>query len=315
MRYAIGIDLGGTNIKTVAVTTAGEPLAQGVDPTSAGPAAADPTASDSAAGGPAAWAEHIRGQIARIEAETGSAAGWVGLAAPGLAAPDGRSILWMQGRLDLVQGLDWTRCLDWPRTIPVLNDAHAALLGEAWCGAARRYRDVMMLTLGTGVGGGVLVDGRLLQGHIGRAGHLGHISLNPFGAPDIVGTPGSLEDAVGDCTIAQRARRRFDSTTALVEAHRDGDEFATEVWLRSIRNLAAGLASLINVVDPEVIILGGGIIKAGDELFCPLQQCLDEYEWRPTGESVKLLPAALGEFAGAYGAAYHALNINNEVSL
>lgn len=166
MDYAIGIDLGGTNIKIVAVSKAGELLAQHVD---------------RIAEERVAWAEHIRGQIARIEAEQGSAANWVGLAAPGLAATDGRSIVWMQGRLEEVQGLDWTQYLGTEHVIPVVNDAHAALLGEAWQGAAAGYRNVMMLTLGTGVGGGVLVDGRLLKGHIGRAGHLGHISLNATG--------------------------------------------------------------------------------------------------------------------------------------
>lgn len=300
MQYAIGIDLGGTNIKTVAVTKEGNLLAQ---------------ATDLSADDRMIWAERIRGQINRIEAEQNGPAEWVGLSAPGLAAPDGRSIAWMQGRLESVQDLDWTDYLQWKHPIPVLNDAQAALLGEAWQGAAIGYRDVIMLTLGTGVGGGILADGRLLKGHIGRAGHLGHISLNPYGDPDIVGTPGSLEDAIGDCTLALRSRHQFASTEALVSAYKEGDDLATEIWLRSVRYLGAGLISLINVIDPEVVILGGGMIKAGAALFGPLEEILDAYEWRPTGGRVRLLPAALGEFAGAYGAAYHALNINNEVSL
>ncbi|MBV9865121.1 MAG: ROK family protein [Abitibacteriaceae bacterium] len=300
MQYAIGIDLGGTNIKTVAVTKDGDLLAQ---------------ATDLSADDRVIWAERIRGQISRIEAEQNGPAEWVGLSAPGLAAPDGRSIAWMQGRLESVQGLDWTDYLQWKHPIPVLNDAHAALLGEVWKGAAIGYRDVILLTLGTGVGGGILSDGRLLKGHIGRAGHLGHISLNPYGEPDIVGTPGSLEDAIGDCTVALRSRHQFDSTETLVGAYKEGDDLATEIWLRSVRYLGAGLISLINVIDPEVVILGGGMIKAGAALFGPLEEILDAYEWRPTGGRVRLLPAALGEFAGAYGAAYHALNINNEVSL
>jgi glucokinase len=95
----------------------------------------------------------------------------------------------MQGRLNGLQGFVWTDFLDSPRPVVVLNDAHAALLGEVWKGAARGYNNVILLTLGTGVGGALLIDGRLAQGNIGRAGHLGHVSLNSDGAPDIAGTP------------------------------------------------------------------------------------------------------------------------------
>ncbi|HLK56868.1 MAG TPA: ROK family protein [Chthonomonadaceae bacterium] len=289
--YAIGIDVGGTNIKTVAVTSAGERLFQSQQPT---------------AENETAWAERIREQIAQIEAQQGEPATWIGLAAPGLAAPDGRSIAWMQGRMASVQGLDWTSYLQSSRTIPVLNDAHAALLGEAWLGAAAGCQNVVLLTLGTGVGGGAIVNGHLLRGHIGRAGHLGHISLDAAGSPDIVGAPGSLEDAVGDCTILERSGGRFASTEQLVAAHRAGDAEATALWQRTLQALAAGLVSLINVLDPEVVILGGGMAKADDALFLPLQAYLDRWEWRPTGSRVRLVAATLGEFAGAFGAAVNA---------
>ena len=300
MRYAIGIDLGATNIKTVAVTKEGELLTKLTDYTE-----------DSGI----SWAERIREQIAKIETTQGNPVGWIGLAAPGLAAPDGRCISWMQGRLDSLQGLDWTTYLGARRMVPVLNDAHAALLGEAWKGAAAGYRDLVLLTLGTGVGGGILVDGRLLKGHIGRAGHLGHICLDPDGPPDVVGTPGSLEDAIGDCTIAERTRGRFTSTESLVEAHLAGDEESSTIWLRSVHRLACGIVSLINVLDPEVIILGGGITKAGAALLEPLDSFLDQMEWRPGGKRVPILLVALGEFAGAFGAAYHTLNVHQEVYL
>jgi glucokinase len=296
MSYAIGIDVGGTNIKTVAVSRRGDLLHQ----------AEQPTTDDRAD-----WAARIREEIDRIEAAQHEAAGWVGLAAPGLAARDGRSIAWMQGRLDAIQGLDWTTYLGAGETVPVLNDAHAALLGEAWCGAAAGCPNVMMLTLGTGVGGGALVDGHLLRGHIGRAGHLGHICLDPDAGPDITGTPGSLEDAIGDCTIVERTRGRFTSTAQLVQAHLAGDPVATACWLSAVHRLGCGLVSLINVLDPEIVILGGGIIKAGPALFTPLQEVVDLHEWRPTGTNVKIVPATLGELAGAVGAAYHALRTHS----
>ena len=298
--YAIGFDVGGTNIKTVAISTAGVRLFASVEPTE-----------EDRIG----WAERLRTLIARIEAEQGAPAAAVGLAAPGLAARDGRSIAWMQGRMASVQGLDWTRALGREQLVPVVNDAHAALLGEVWLGAAAGCRDVILLTLGTGVGGGALVDGRLLTGNIGRGGHLGHLCLDPDAEPDITGTPGSLEDALGDCTILARTGGRFASTAALVEAHLAGDTEATAVWNRALWRLACGLTSLINVLDPEVVILGGGIAKAGPALFEPVQGYLDRIEWRPTGSKARLVPAALGEMAGAVGAAYHALRVNGMLSM
>jgi glucokinase len=211
----------------------------------------------------------------------------------------------MQGRLVELQGYDWNRCLR-ARSgrVPVLNDAHAALLAELWQGAARGFRNAILLTLGTGVGGAAVVDGRLLRGHLGRAGHLGHISLDPRGRRDIVNTPGSLEEAIGDCTIERRSNGRFRSTAELVAA--DDDE-ARRIWADAIRALACGIASLVNVLDPEIVIVGGGMIAAGEKLFAPLRKELDEVEWRPHGRAVKIVPATLGEFAGAIGAARNAI--------
>jgi glucokinase len=213
----------------------------------------------------------------------------------------------MPSRLRGLEGLDWTELLGVDRTVPVLNDAHAALLGECWIGAARGLQNAVMLTLGTGVGGAAIVDGKLLRGHVGRAGHLGHICLNPYGTPDITGTPGSLEDAIGNCTIQLRSHGAFKSTHDLVAAYLAGDSLATAIWLKSVRELACAIISFINILDPEAIIIGGGIARSGDALFKPLQRYVDEMEWRPTGHSTRILPAQLGEFAGAYGAARNAL--------
>jgi glucokinase len=256
---------------------------------------------------PGSWVETIRQRIKEIENDRAESARWIGLAAPGLAARDNLSIASMPGKLRGLEGLDWTDSLQTSHPVPVLNDAHAALLGEAWIGAAVGYRNVVLLTLGTGVGGALLAEGRLSKGHIGRAGHLGHISLNPDGPPDIVGTPGSLEQAIGNSTLTERSAGRFTSTRQLVEAYVNGDEKATDVWLRSVYNLAAGITSIINAVDPEVIIIGGGIAQAGSALFDPLERFLEKMEWRPQGHRVRIIPAALGDFAGTLGAAYYAM--------
>ena len=293
MNYAIGIDLGGTNIKAVTVTTDGELLEH--SSSEVGDEALD------------ALAESIHQQIAGFERHRGRPASWIGIACPGQIAPDGFSMVSAGGRFRRLEGKVWSNLLNATHPIPVLNDAHAALLGEVWKGAARGCRDVVLLTLGTGVGGAILDGGRLIKGHIGRAGHLGHICLNTDGAPDRIGIPGSLEDAIGNCTLSARSNGRFTTTRQLVEAYRDGDARASDVWLRSVYQLACGLASAINVLDPEVLILGGGIAQAGESLFEPLERFMDRVEWRPQGNRVRIVPATLGDIAGAIGCAYHAM--------
>ena len=291
MSYVLGIDLGGSSIKTVAVTRTGELLGQSVD------------AFDAAAN--MDWARKIRAIVARMEDERKTAPDAIGFSAPGLAAKDGRSIAHMPGRLQGLEGLNWEQFLDTPIPVQVLNDAHAALLGEAWLGAAKGYQNVLMLTLGTGVGGAAIVDGRLLRGHIGRAGHLGHICLDIDGPPDVCATPGSLEVQIGNCTVVERTRGRFQNTHQLVAASRAGDLEAIKVWSRSVRALACAVASYGNILDPEAVIIGGGIALSGDALFEPLRSLVAEFEWSTTGYQLKIIPAALGEFAGAYGAAWN----------
>lgn len=292
MNYLLGLDLGGTSVKAVAVSAEGRLLERTVE-------TFDPTAFRAFLGA-------VRAARDRLTSAAGAAPQALGVSAPGLAAADGRRIAYMPGRLAGLEGLDWTEALEAARPVPVLNDAHAALLGEVWRGAARGARNAVLLTLGTGVGGAALVDGRLLRGAIGRAGHLGHISLDPDGPPDICGTPGSLEWAIGNATLRERSQGRFATTHDLIRAAEAGDPFARAVWLKSVRALAAGVASLINVLDPEVVVIGGGIARAGAALFKPLAAELERMEWRPGGHRVRVVPAELGEFAGAYGAAYHA---------
>lgn len=288
---AIGVDIGGTYTKVVALDDGGAVVHRArlaTDDTATSELPAD-----------------VRREVALIEAAIGPTS-CVGVACPGLVRADGDAVYWMKGRLEVLEGLDWARTLA-DRRVRVINDAQAALVGEVAFGAARGCRDVVMLTLGTGVGGAIMADGRVLTGSIGRAGHLGHITVDADGAPDIVNTPGSLEDAIGNCTVAARSEGRFTSTADLVAAHLAGDVHATRVWEASVRRLAAGIASIVNVVDPSRVVVGGGIAaRAGDALFTPLGRWLDAYEWRPGGRGVDVVVAALGEEAGAVGAATHA---------
>ena len=296
MNWSAGIDVGGTNLKAVAVTADGAVLHRISHATEDGNAS------------PADWSQRARTAIAEFERAQVRPPASLGVCAPGLAAADARSIAHLPGKLAGLAGLDWTTALGRTALVPVLNDAHAAILGEAWIGAARGKRHVVMLTLGTGVGGAVISDGRLLRGAIGRAGHIGHLSLDPDGAVSITGMPGAVEMMIGDCTVAGRSDGKFSSTTALVAAHRAGDPDATRVWLRSIRALGCALGSCINLFDPEVIVIGGGIAQAGEALFAPLARELDRVEWRPGGHRVPVVPATLGEWAGAIGAALNSFS-------
>lgn len=294
---ALGIDLGGTQIKAAVVNARGEVLRREARPT---------YDTDLDARG---WAETVRTLANDWGADLP-----LGLSAPGLAAPNRRSIAFLPKRLHGLEGLDWTQFLGRSRLVPVMNDGHASLRGEAWIGAARGLRHAILLTIGTGVGGAILADGRLLRGHLGRAGHLGHTCLNVDGAPSIAGTPGALECWIGNDTIRERSQNQFASTHELIAAVRSGDHLASDVWQKSIRALACAVTSFINILDPEAVIIGGGIATAGDALFAPLRAELNHLEWRPGGHAVRLLPAALGEWAGAIGAAREAMGNEESAS-
>ena len=146
MSYTIGIDLGGSCVKAVVVTPDGKTLAKHHLPFDA---AADME-----------WADHLRELVRSIEEEQGGRPEHIGFSAPGLAAPDGSCITHMPVRLEGLVGLNWQKFFDIGKAIPVLNDGHAALLGEAWLGAAKGFQTVILLTLGTGVGGAALVEGK-----------------------------------------------------------------------------------------------------------------------------------------------------------
>lgn len=286
--YSLGLDLGGTSVKGVALDAANQVRARFTQ------------SFDLAQ--PMAFAAAVAEVVAQATAQLGSPER-MGLSAPGIADRDGRRIAYMPERFPGLEGLAWDEFLSRPEGVPVLNDAHAALFGEVGLGAGRGSTHVIMITLGTGVGGAVMADGRLLRGHSGKAGHLGHLSLDPNGAPDICGAPGSLEDAIGNHNIQVRTGGRFATTLDLIRAVEAGDVAAREIWLRSVRALAAALASLGNVLDPEVAIVGGGVARGGETLFGPLRDYVARMEWRPGGAGLRIVPAELGELAGACGAA------------
>lgn len=180
------------------------------------------------------------------------------------------------------------------------NDANCAGLGEAWLGAGRRFNNLILLTLGTGVGGAIILDGKLFVGHQGAAGELGLITLNPNGPPCNSGNQGSLEQYASVTAIRRSTGLEPAELGAMAKA---GDTNALTFWHNYGINLGAGLASLIYVLTPEAIVIGGGV-SASSEFFFP--SVLAEIERRVLPSSragLQLLCAELGNQAGMVGAA------------
>jgi glucokinase len=295
MATAIGIDLGGTNIKGVLVNSAGEVLYRG----------SQATAGEN--GKERQWKQAVYRMVQELKGKSMERVEAIGLAAPGLPNETNTAIRVMPGRLAGLENLVWSDFLGHQEVL-VLNDAHAALLAETQFGAAKGERNVVMLTLGTGVGGAILIEGKLYQGNFQMAGHIGHMALDADREElDITGMPGTLEDAIGNATVAKRSFGRFTSTYALLDAYRQGDAFATYVWLNSVRKLAVGLCSLCNLLSPDLIILGGGITKAGEALYQPLATFMDVYAWKGVGKQTPIQQAHHSDLAGAIGAAGFAL--------
>jgi glucokinase len=283
----IGIDLGGSRIKAVAIDAQGNLVYQQYLPTNDGD--------------DKVWKSAVYSAVQEVKSKLHCTWHTIGISAPGLPNASNSAIAFMPGRLQGLENFIWSDYLN-AKTF-VLNDAISALMGEARFGSARDKKNVMMLTLGTGVGGAILIDGRPYQGSFNKAGHIGHMVVDSDGEPDIIGIPGSLEDAIGNCTIEKRTNGKFTSTHFMLEAYRSGDQFAGEVWMTSVRKLAIALASLTNILSPEMIILGGGITEAGDDLFVPLGNFMSRFEWRTGGNQTEIVKAQYGDFSGAVGAA------------
>lgn len=298
MTTAIGIDLGGTNIKGVLLNEKGEVLVQMIQKTEA---------NTTGNGEDQHWKKMVQKMVSTLKSKSMHPVSAIGLAAPGLPNEENSAIRILPERLIGLENFMWAEFLG-EKNMWVINDAHAALIAETEFGAAIGVNNVVMLTLGTGVGGGILINGELYQGNFQMAGHLGHMILDvDRDDPGITGMPGTLENAIGNATILKRSFGQFSSTEALVEAYEKGEPFATYVWLNSVRKLALGLCSLGNLLSPDLIILGGGITKTGDSLYRPLMDFVSVYEWKNVGKKSPVQHAHFSDLAGAVGAAGFAL--------
>ena len=292
MKYAIGIDLGGTRIKGSALDAEGNILHKLYTPTFDGDGAV--------------WKNAVAETVNELLKIINGSETVIGISAPGLPSHDHTAIAHMPGRMQGLENFLWQEFLQRPTY--VLNDAVAALIAETTSGAAKNRKHVVMLTLGTGVGGAIMIDGKPYLGAFNKAGHIGHMVINDERDPDVTGMPGSLEECIGNCTVEKRTKGKFTSTHDLLVAYHNGDVFAQEVWLRSIKQLAIGIASITNILSPETIVLGGGIAEAGDVLLEPLNEYIEEFEWRTGGNKVEIVKAVYGDLAGTIGAASFAMD-------
>lgn len=304
MPRTIGVDVGGTKVLGVLTTSDGELLGEERVPT--------PSGGDAILDAVVSVIEKLRGDERLI-----------GVGMPGLVDNDGvlRFAPNLPGVLELpVRSVLEERIPD--STVRVENDATCAVWGERMLGAARDIDHVLLVTLGTGIGGGIVSDGRLLRGANGFAGEIGHMIVNPHGPPCRCGQRGCWERYASGSGLGRIAREaaNADQAVRVVElaggdpedvkgehvtaAAAEGDAQAVEIFSRFAWWLALGLANLANIYDPAVFVLGGGLVEAGDVLMQPTRDAFAELvegaEHRPL---VQLVPAQLGEHAGAIGAA------------
>ncbi|QZZ23470.1 ROK family protein [Leptothermofonsia sichuanensis E412] len=282
----LGIDLGGTAIKLGRFSKNGTCLA----------ALNMPTPQPST---PEAVLAAVVDAITQIDPDNQVAA--IGVGTPGPADATGRIArvaINLAGWHD-VPLADWLEAKV-GRPAMIANDANCAGLGEAWLGAGRWYNNLILLTLGTGVGGAIILDGKLFVGHHGTAGELGLITLNPDGPACNSGNQGSLESYTSVPAIRRRTGMEPEELGMLALA---GDSQALEFWQSYGRDLGAGLASLIYVLTPEAIIIGGGISASADFFFPSVWAEIERRVLPSSRAGLQLLKAELGNQAGIVGAA------------
>lgn len=291
-RVTIGLDIGGTRIKGILLHE-GKVIDHIYHPTGEGEA----------------FKQAALDAVRELKSKASAKDFTIGISAPGIPNDDRSAIAYMPGRLPGLENFVWTDFLKHPTC--VLNDAVCALYAETKMGAAIGVRNAALLTLGTGVGGAILIDGKPFLGAFNKAGHWGHTTVDFDGAIDVTGMPGSIEEAIGNVSVARRSSGKFQSTQDLIDALEDNDPFAHWVWLSSVQKLSLTISSIASAISPEVVIIGGGIAEAGDLLFVPLQRFMDVYEWRPGTPGVKIVKAKHADLAGATGAACFALDFFN----
>lgn len=303
-RLYAGIDIGGTAIKAGLLTRSGAVLISGQSPTRAKK-------------GPHGVLEDALGLIGRLLESIGAdwqAVDGIGMGVPGMVdgtvVTEATNLGW--GRLELGQALAELT----PLPLRLANDADAAALGEIRVGAAKGLRSAFLLTLGTGLGGGIILDGHIYSGHRGFGGEIGHMSLVSGGRVCSCGRRGCAEQYLSATALvkeAKRACRRYPDSTLLklpsisakeIFDSSDSDSCCAELVEQYTARLSELCLDIANAFRPEAILLGGGVARAGEKLTAPVQQALNRFSFaRAYAPPIPVLPAALGNDAGFIGAA------------
>ena len=316
-RYIVGVDLGGTSINVGLVPFEGGKVLG---------MRSMPTNSDHGAKFVVdRMVEMIRGAMADVaQSESLPPEAFVGI---GLGSP---------GPLDRATGtVIETPNLGW-RNFPLRdliaraigidveldNDANCATLGEWWLGAGQGTRNLVGVTLGTGIGGGIVLDGRVFHGANDVAGEIGHMTIDSTGRKCKCGNSGCLEAYASGPAIAARAIEGLETgepsilpslvngdlsrvtAETVYEAIIAGDQYAKDVMKETAKFLGAGLANLINVLNPEMVVISGGVTRAGEHLFEPLRAEIRRRAFRHAEERCRIVSSSLGGTAGVVGAAY-----------
>lgn len=298
--FYIGMDLGGTTFKAMAVTPDGTILSRA-------------QADTQAEGGPQAVVQRMVETIRRLQVDASAPTrrlAAVGFGIPGiLDLPAGR--VRRSPNLPGWEGFDLRAVLSRQLEVPVAieNDANAAALGEAWLGAGRGMQHFLMLTLGTGVGGGIVVAGKILHGACGYAGEPGHTVVEPDGPRCGCGSQGCLEQFASGTAIARMATPYYGKTTAkeVALAARRGEPQAVEVYRQVGRYLGIAGASFANLFNPQGLVLGGAVANAFDLFSEAMQTTMRQRTFVEVYNSLRIVRAERGIDAGGLGAAYQAM--------
>jgi len=206
----------------------------------------------------------------------------------------------------------------------LINDAKAAALGEYHFGAGRGAKNLVFITVSTGIGGGIIIDGKLYSGASGGAGEVGHMTIETEGPRCSCGNIGCWETLASGTAVAKEAIRRIrgGEKSSLIEmvkgkienitakevslAAQNGDILASEVINKAMNYLGVGMVNLVNIFNPEIIVIGGGLSKMGDLLFEPVRRMVAERAFKLMAAAVRIVPAQLGDDAGVFGASVFA---------
>lgn len=314
MRFVLGIDIGGTNLVVGSVAEDGSALVA---------SASEPTHSEA---GATDVVDRLVGLAERAIASTRREAPGAEILGVGVGAPGPLDT--KRGIVLLTPNLGWVNMplrqlihdrLGLPAALD--NDANCAVLGEWWVGAARGARHAIGITIGTGIGGGLIIDGQLYHGASDVAGEIGHTTIDTEGRRCKCGNYGCLEAYASGPNIALRAVEELEAGAesrlrALVggdlrkitaqtvyQAAADGDELALEVVNDTAKFLGVGIGNLLNVFNPEVVVVCGGVTLAGDHLFEPLRREVARRAFKPAVTACRIVPGELAGTAGVYGAA------------